>query len=65
MTLRRVQSPCSWTPKVCKIMGFEAMCNGFGLLSYILLGSRYSFMGSSSDMVDGAHVRAAKSTWTL
>ena len=31
----------TWTPKVCKIMAFEAVFGGFWLLFYILLGSRY------------------------
>ena len=31
----------TWTPKVCKIMAFWAIFNGFGPLFYILWGSRY------------------------
>ena len=30
----------SWTPKVCKIMALMAIFRGFGLLFYLLLGSR-------------------------
>ena len=30
-------------PKVCRIMAFGAVSGGFGLLFYILLGSRYGF----------------------
>ena len=30
----------TWTPKVCKIMAFMAIIRGFGLLFYLLLGSR-------------------------
>ena len=32
----------TWTPKVCRIMAFWALFGGFGLLSYILLGFRYT-----------------------
>ena len=31
----------TWTPKVCKIMAFWAIFGGFGLVFYILWGSRY------------------------
>ena len=37
------QVPGTWTPKVCKcfaVMAFWAISGGFGLLFYILLGSR-------------------------
>ena len=28
----------TWTPKVCRIMAFMAVFNGFGLLFYLLVG---------------------------
>ena len=30
------------SPKVCRIIAFWAIFDGFGLLFYLLLGSRYS-----------------------
>ena len=35
----------TWTPKVCKTMVFRLFFGGFGLLLYILLGSRHVFKG--------------------
>ena len=34
--------PSTWTPQVCKIMAFWGVFSGFGVLFYILRGSRYS-----------------------
>ena len=33
----------TWTPRVCKIMAFWAVFNAYGLLFYILWGSRYRY----------------------
>ena len=35
-----LKGTCTWTPKVYKMMAFWALFGGFGLVSYILLGSR-------------------------
>ena len=33
----------TWTPKVCRVMAFMAIIMGLRLLSYILLGFRYTY----------------------
>ena len=45
----------TWTPKVCRIKAFCAIVGGFGLLFYIVLGSRYTYPLSAKNKKGHAH----------